>query len=718
MNARRQPGKEGVPPSVKLHGVRPCSRVLFVKSGSAGDLLLLFPALEWLHSAWPDAEIGLLARQQYADMASILPAGVRYIPIPADEDPKRGLDGAHAKAISGAVEAFAPDLLVACTYRKTWIEAVAAVAAPDARRISMGPALFDGVTVQKLRTGGFQRPAALYAELVAVSEDSHELDKNAALVGHIAGVKLPNLVPRISVPAESLAAADALLLKFGLKHKEFVICNPAGVANVSIKAWPAASFAEVIGGLISRGRPVLLCAHAEEAAIVEEIVRLAGPGDLLHAWLGKPGEFPLMAALASRSRLYFGNDTATLHVAEAVGIPAVAIFGGGTWPRFQPCHPQSVSIVHPLSCFGCGWDCHLGDAPCVKLIQPADVTPVLEDWLGQQTRKGEMQPVVQIAHVPEAWQPFIKKGRETHDSLKRDDADRHAQILELTDLAHRYETESSSRHAQVLKLTELAHRQEKEASDRQAQILKLTGLARSHEKEAVERYAQILELTELARRQKKDIAALNQIAARLQADLSAALASRDIQAAKAEEIAKESADRHAQVVKLTELAHRHEKEAADRYAQILKLTELARSHEKESAARYAQILKLTELARSHEKESAARYAQILEFTELARGHEKEIAFLNQAAAKLQGDILVLRASVDSRDREITVQQTHFRAERRALEARLAGLEADADRSRLRLKEVSAQLELALSAIRNLRESKWVRLGTQIRLLRS
>jgi heptosyltransferase-3 len=90
-------------------------------------------------------------------------------------------------------------------------------------------------------------------------------------------------------------------------------------------------------------------------------------------WLGRDGELPLLAALLKESRVYVGHDTGAMHIAGAVGRPVVGIFGGGHWPRFRPSARQAISVVQPLPCFGCNWDCHFGDGPCVKTIPATDV---------------------------------------------------------------------------------------------------------------------------------------------------------------------------------------------------------------------------------------------------------------------------------------------------------------------------------------------------------
>ncbi|MEY2880364.1 MAG: hypothetical protein RLZZ15_2744, partial [Verrucomicrobiota bacterium] len=80
----------------------------------------------------------------------------------------------------------------------------------------------------------------------------------------------------------------------------------------------------------------------------------------------------------AHAALFLGNDTGALHLAAALDVPVVAVFGGGTWPRFTPAARRGVALVQPLPCFGCGWDCAFGDAPCLGGITVADATAALD----------------------------------------------------------------------------------------------------------------------------------------------------------------------------------------------------------------------------------------------------------------------------------------------------------------------------------------------------
>src|SRR5207248_4098795 len=116
----------------------------------------------------------------------------------------------------------------------------------------------------------------------------------------------------------------------------------AGFANVRIKTWPADRFARAIAHLRARHRlATVLVGHESERDYLAAISRSSGAP----VWLGREGELPTLAALLAGAALYFGNDTRAIHLAAALDVPEVGVFGGGTWPRFVPAARRGVAVV-------------------------------------------------------------------------------------------------------------------------------------------------------------------------------------------------------------------------------------------------------------------------------------------------------------------------------------------------------------------------------------
>jgi hypothetical protein len=399
-------------------------------------------------------------------------------------------------------------------------------------------------------------------------------------------------------------------------------------------------------------------------------VGLLGKSVQVSVWLGEAGQLPLMAALASRARVYFGADTSTMHVAEAVGTPVVAVFGGGHWPRFRPVLPESLALVHPLPCFGCGWHCHLDDALCIKLIQPADVIAAWGRRLAKEAPRALRSGTVELSRLSPELLQSLGRSRQLYEHDQRDSEERYAQILRLTVLARENEktivtlnnaaaelqaqnqslktalatsqggmTEQASRlRAAEDSGTELA-RQNREvatiaqqaqaaAGRQQEQVVQLTALLKQSETEALARSRQIDQLTQLALTWEADANPRQQQIGSLTALLRAAEESR--------------AELMRQNRELTTMVQQAQTDASAQREQVNQLTALFKASETESLARSGQIDQLTKLALTREADANARQQQIETLTAMVEAAQ-------EAGASLQRQIGELTALLSTAD---------------------------------------------------------------------
>jgi len=143
------------------------------------------------------------------------------------------------------------------------------------------------------------------------------------------------------------------------------------------KRWPPASYAALAGRLAAEGSVVWVIGGpgdrelaAEIAAAAPDRVRdLTGP-DLRNAILA------LAAAQAAVS-----NDSGLLHVAAAIGTPAVGIFGPTSPWHWAPLNPIAAAIQAPgdIPCRPCHKPvCRLGHHRCMTEISIAQVADALQ----------------------------------------------------------------------------------------------------------------------------------------------------------------------------------------------------------------------------------------------------------------------------------------------------------------------------------------------------
>ena len=315
-------------------------------------------------------------------------------------------------------------MLLATSYNRSWADNLVAARLSGAKRFALGepleiPSLYRDVFTQL----GLSLDCP-YDQFVPVDETSHETEKYGILFKELGGKsKLPE--PTLSVPEQHQKAASRILDEAGLKSKEFCLCFPAGTQKISIKAWLPERFAEVISWMEKKYQlPCLVAGHESERDCIEAVADLAGKSKTKPGiWLGKEGEISVLAALAADAKMCVGNDTGPMHIAAAVKTPVVAIFGGGTWPRFRPRGDRSLAIAREMPCFGCSWDCIFADAPCMSLVAVKDVQKAIATlYDGAGSKRRENKVIKASTQLDEATQRYIEKAVETHKQIEADRA--------------------------------------------------------------------------------------------------------------------------------------------------------------------------------------------------------------------------------------------------------------------------------------------------------
>jgi len=177
----------------------------------------------------------------------------------------------------------------------------------------------------------------------------------------------------------SLDLLKNTLLNFDLKLGAYAVFAP-GAEYGPAKRWPAAYFAEM--GLRT-GLPLVLLGSAKEAALCDEIAQLIHQERPKSArnLAGKTDLSQAMALIAS-SQAMLSNDSGLMHVAAAMGVPQVAVFGSSSPLHTPPLSDKAVvlwlkteaSYQPALDCAPCfERNCPLGHLRCLNDLTPERV---------------------------------------------------------------------------------------------------------------------------------------------------------------------------------------------------------------------------------------------------------------------------------------------------------------------------------------------------------
>jgi heptosyltransferase II len=142
------------------------------------------------------------------------------------------------------------------------------------------------------------------------------------------------------------------------------------------KCWPASHYAQLARALqTEHGLPVLLLGSAKEQLLCQSIAD-AAPG-ACQVWAGKTSLSQAMALIAN-AKAVVSNDSGLMHVAAALGVPQVAIFGS-TSPKHTPPLNSYAQVLWlkeslALACAPCfKRNCPLGHTRCLTEITPTQV---------------------------------------------------------------------------------------------------------------------------------------------------------------------------------------------------------------------------------------------------------------------------------------------------------------------------------------------------------
>ncbi|TAJ08944.1 MAG: putative lipopolysaccharide heptosyltransferase III [Nitrospirae bacterium] len=194
--------------------------------------------------------------------------------------------------------------------------------------------------------------------------------------------------PRLYTSLEDDERAARLLEEAGLAGAggPLVMFQPG--ARYWFKAWPAERFAALAERLSeSFGCRVVIGGSESERPLAEEVRRLARSTPTVLA-----GRTPLLtyASVLKRCRLFVGNDNGPMHMAAALGVPVVALFGPSNPDEWGPRGPEVRVLYKGLDCRPCFHPtCERGEESCMKRISVDEVCAAAGTLLESRERMGE-----------------------------------------------------------------------------------------------------------------------------------------------------------------------------------------------------------------------------------------------------------------------------------------------------------------------------------------
>ncbi|RXH57068.1 glycosyltransferase family 9 protein [Granulicella sibirica] len=310
-------------------------RVLIVRVGAMGDVLHAMPAVAGLRKAHPDWRIDWALEPRWRDLLVAEgevsgPLVDSVIPVRTREWKRLGLSAAMVRDVLGLRRTLREGRYDVCVDLQGSVRSGVIGWMAGAQR-------FVGAETPRERPARF-----FYGETVRVGA-RHVIEQGCELVE--AGVGERILPGRVELPRDSGAEAwcDGVVgqrqgqtqIPFGNDNQKnqgngkgldlgrdgrFVVMAPG--AGWGAKEWPVERFGEVAARLSRDGWRVFVNAEASGGGKAEAVVRASGG-----AAMAVPCTIAELIALLRRASLFIGGDTGPMHLADALGVPVVALFG-------------------------------------------------------------------------------------------------------------------------------------------------------------------------------------------------------------------------------------------------------------------------------------------------------------------------------------------------------------------------------------------------------
>jgi heptosyltransferase I len=292
-------------------------RLLIVRLGAMGDVIHGLPAVTALRAAYPEAMLGWLIEERWAELLCTLPAprsGPRSAQRPLVDrvhtvNTRQWRSSPFSAATWERVAAGLSDLRAA--RYDIAVDIQGAVRSSLLARWSGAPVIYGAAQPR-------ENLATMFYTRQVITGGAHVVEQNLSLAEAVA--RRPLKIPQVELPRDDASEQECDLRLKAHGTQEFALLNPG--AGWGAKQWPAERYGEVARRLAENGLKALINFGPGEEGLARS-VEGASSGSA-HTF---NGSLTQLIALTRRARLFVGGDTGPMHLAAALGVPVVGIFG-------------------------------------------------------------------------------------------------------------------------------------------------------------------------------------------------------------------------------------------------------------------------------------------------------------------------------------------------------------------------------------------------------
>lgn len=177
--------------------------------------------------------------------------------------------------------------------------------------------------------------------------------------------------PRLHISPQASVLVSNKLKQASIDPASMYIFCPGAEYGVT-KRWPAHHFAKLAQSLLSTepSAQIILLGSKSDHALAQNISLEAGNHPQIHNWCGDTS-LDEAIALIGICKALISNDSGLMHIAAALKIPQVAIFGSSDPQHTPPLSNKAKVLYLNLPCSPCHKrECPLGHLKCLNDISP------------------------------------------------------------------------------------------------------------------------------------------------------------------------------------------------------------------------------------------------------------------------------------------------------------------------------------------------------------
>jgi len=339
-------------------------RVLVVRLRSIGDTVLTTPALFALRRFLPHEQIDILLEDWVAPVLDGSDLIDRVITLPRDSTSARA-------RIARELRSNRYDVVYNLHGGTTATFLTRATGA--AHRVG-----FENYQYARLHNHVAPSPLTIWQRSTL-----HSVEQQLALVGWTGVPVADRPATRLAVTESAAVSVAEKLRAMGLDQgKTIAMIHPT--AAFDTKQWAVENFARVSEELLDRGFSPVVVVAPNEKETAQALIAESSASPIVMSDLS----LPEVTALASRARLFVGNDSGIAHIAAAAGAPCVVIFGSSNRNHWRPWTTQPNEIVfEELPCQPChGYFCAEFQKPECILRVPVERVVAAVDRILNHTK--------------------------------------------------------------------------------------------------------------------------------------------------------------------------------------------------------------------------------------------------------------------------------------------------------------------------------------------